>query len=168
MHRLKPNEITKITRRRTGMRTYCKTKSWDCDDMSIKITGKPLIIMDADRPDNILVHRRRQWTKVTSIFIHHVPVRRRLGHSFTINGEALHGNNESPYHWRDKNLVINTSQRHYRYRIETTIKTPPMARRKKQAYIYQHPETWEGTETLTNTHSYSHIESFFFFSFLAI
>ena len=88
MHRLKPNEITKITRRRTGMRTYCKTKSWDCDNMSIKITGKPLIIMDADRPDNILVHRRRQWTKVTSIFIHHVPVRRRLGHSFTINGEA--------------------------------------------------------------------------------
>ena len=135
MHRLKPNEITKITRRRTGMRTYCKTESWDCDDMSIKITGKPLIIMDADRPGNILVHRRRQWTKVTSIFIHHVPVRRRLGHSFTINGEALHGNNESPYHWRDKNLVINTSQRHYRYRIETTIKTPPMAKEETSIYI---------------------------------
>ena len=62
--------------------------------------------------------------------------------------------NESSSRWKDKNIVINTSQRHYEYHIETTIKTSPMVRKEKQVYIFQHPRTWEGTNFLHNLFSH--------------
>ena len=60
-----------------------------------------------------------------------------------------------------KILSLNTSQGRYRYHIETTIKTPQTARRKKQTHINTiTPKLKEILKNLTNIFSYSGIESY--------
>ena len=72
--------------------------------------------------------------------------------------------NKSLSRWRDKNPIIDTSQRRYRYHIETTIKIPPTVRKEKKVYIYQHPRTWEGTNSIQNI--FSHLATKFSFHYL--
>ena len=58
-------------------------------------------------------------------------------------------NNELPYHWRYI-FSFNTSQGHYRFGNDITIKIEPMAGRKKEAPIYiPILKNWQkGTKTL--------------------
>ena len=86
---------------------------------------------------SLLVHKRSQETKESSHQSSSLPIfiGRRKCHWFINNGNMLHNCNKSPYRQRDEDPLINTSRRCYRYHIQTTIKTPPTARKRKQVYI---------------------------------
>ena len=86
---------------------------------------------------NLLVQKRNQWTKKPSHQSPSLPksIGRRKGHQFINNGNMLHNCNKSAYHWRDEDPLINTSRKRYKYHIQTTIRAPPTARKRKQVYI---------------------------------
>ena len=65
----------------------------------------------------------------------------------------------------DKNLVINTSQRHYEYHIDATIKASQMARKEKQVYIYSNTLGPEELQIFYRIYSHILLSSLPFLSF---